>query len=316
MTATDENTLQPIDIEPWAVGNTGIPYVTTLKAATEGPHVVINALTHGNEICGPHALAFLFRENIQPLRGQLTLSFANVAAHAVPGPLRPAPVRYLDEDFNRVWSEAILHGPRQSRELARARALKPVIDAADYLLDLHSMQNPGPALALTGLTAKGERLGTDMGYPEYLIADAGHAAGPRMRDYGGFGDEGSPKTALLIECGQHTEAAAKEVAIESTLRFLAVLGMITPQTAHRLSRHAAPPRQRRIAVTTAVTARSEHFGFTARYRCLDIIPKAGTVIAEDGPHAVRTPYDGCVLVMPAEAPRAGETAVRLGQFID
>lgn len=316
MTAADENALPPIDIAPWAEGNTGIPYVTTLTAPIDGPHVVINALTHGNEICGAHALAFLFQEGIQPLQGRLTLSFANVAAHTVPGPLPSTPVRYLDEDFNRVWSEAILQGPRQSRELARARALKPVIDGADYLLDLHSMQNPGPALALTGLTEKGQRLGAAMGYPEYLIADAGHPAGPRMRDYGGFGDDGSAKTALLIECGQHAEPMAKEVAIESALRFLAVLDMITPETARKLSRHATPERQRRIAVTAAVTVRSEIFGFMARYRCLDVIPKAGTVIAEDGPHAVRTPYDDCVLVMPAEAPRAGETAVRLGHFID
>lgn len=316
MTAANRASLPQIDIERWADGNTGIPYVTTFESASAGPHAVISALTHGNEICGAHALAFLIEENIRPLRGRLTLAFANVAAHAAGQPGRPEPVRYLDEDFNRLWSESILQGPRQSRELARARALKTVIDNADYLLDLHSMQGPGPALALTGVTEKGERLAVAMGYPEYLIADAGHAAGPRMRDYGDFSLAESAKTALLIECGQHAEPMAKNVAIESALRFLAALGMIAPETLRRLSRHGAPEHQRRIAVTDAVTVRDESFIFAARYRCLDVVPKAGTVIAEDGSHPVRTPYDNCVLVMPAETPRPGETAVRLGRFLD
>ena len=36
----------------------------------------------------------------------------------------------------------------------------------------------------------------------------GHAAGMRMRDYGGFGDPKSPKNALLIETGQHWRASS------------------------------------------------------------------------------------------------------------
>ena len=59
------------------------------------------------------------------------------------------------------------------------------------------------------------------------MCDAGHAAGPRMRDYGGFGDPASPKTALLIECGQHWERRAAEVATDVMLRFLIALGAVT-----------------------------------------------------------------------------------------
>jgi len=32
-----------------------------------------------------------------------------------------------------------------------------------------------------------------VGIPELIMCDAGHAAGPRMRDYGGFGDPASAK---------------------------------------------------------------------------------------------------------------------------
>ena len=42
----------PRDISAYAKGNTGIPYVHRFESGKPGPHVLINALTHGNEICG------------------------------------------------------------------------------------------------------------------------------------------------------------------------------------------------------------------------------------------------------------------------
>ena len=40
------------DLGRWATGNTGIPYVFTFAATRPGPHVLVQALTHGNEVCG------------------------------------------------------------------------------------------------------------------------------------------------------------------------------------------------------------------------------------------------------------------------
>ena len=37
--------------------------------------------------------------------------------------------------------KATLDGPRRSLELARARALRPLYESADLLLDIHSMQH-------------------------------------------------------------------------------------------------------------------------------------------------------------------------------
>ena len=37
------------DIEPYRAGNTSVDYVTTFEATQPGPHVVVTALTHGNE---------------------------------------------------------------------------------------------------------------------------------------------------------------------------------------------------------------------------------------------------------------------------
>ena len=48
--------IEPVDIEPYREGNTGIPFMTTLDSGRDGPHVMVMAVTHGNEICGPIAV--------------------------------------------------------------------------------------------------------------------------------------------------------------------------------------------------------------------------------------------------------------------
>lgn len=302
--------LSPPDIHQFRAGNTGIPYVTTFDSGRPGPHVMVNALTHGNELCGAIALVTLFEREIRPIRGKLTLSFANVAAFETFDPAQPSASRFVDEDFNRVWDDATLDGPRDSVELRRARELRPVVDTVDLLLDIHSMQHSTPPLMMAGMTRKATALARRVAIPEVIVRDAGHAAGRRMRDYRDFADERSPKNALLVECGQHWEARSAEVAVETTLRFLAAVGAIDPGLAPA---EPAPP-QRVIEVTEAVTVATERFRFLAPYRGLEVIAKAGTVIAYDGEAPVVTPYDDCVLIMPSRRLVPGQTAVRLGRL--
>jgi predicted deacylase len=305
--------LSPPDIAPYAAGNTGIPYATTFDSGRPGPHALVNALTHGNEICGAIALDQLFRDGVRPVAGKLTLSFANVAAYLSFDPANPTASRFVDEDFNRLWDQETLDGERQSAELARARALRPLVASADLLLDIHSMQQATAPLMLAGLTDKSLALAQRVGVPEIIVRDAGHAAGRRMRDYGAFDDPAASPAALLVECGQHWENATAATAIETARRFLAISGVLAADVARRFLA-AAAPTQRVVAVTDAVTIASERFVFAADYRGLEVIPHAGTVIAHDGGHEIRTPYDDCVLIMPSRRLLRGQTAVRLGRF--
>jgi predicted deacylase len=309
--------LTPPDIEPYRVGNTGIEYVATFAAGQPGPHVVICALTHGNEICGAIALDRLLRAGIRPLRGRLTLSFNNVAAFRDFDPRMPTASRYVDEDFNRLWAAATLDGLRQSAELTRARTLRPIVEAADFLLDLHSMQYATAPLMLAGTLDRSVMLARQVGIPELIMCDAGHAAGPRMRDYGAFADPHSARTALLIECGQHWERRAAEVAMDVSLRFLLALGTVGRDDVVGLAGpdFDAHPRQRVIEVTEAVTITGDAFDFVEDFRGLEILPKKGTLIGRDNEREVRTPYDDCVLIMPSRRLVKGQTAVRLGRFV-
>jgi predicted deacylase len=303
------------DLDRHAPGNAGLPYVWTFAAPRRGPHVLVQALTHGNEVCGAIALDWALREALRPIRGTLTLVFANVAAYRRFDASDPFASRCIDEDFNRLWDAGVLEGPRDSVELRRARELRPLYDRADYLLDLHSMSEPCPPLAMAGLRRKGLALARALGAPEHVVMDAGHAAGRRLRDYTFFDDESDPRAALLIECGQHWEAGAPMIAIQSMLRFLEHFSMVERNLLDALLPAVALPPQKLIEVTTTVTIQSDQFAFTIPVEALQTIPAAGTTYALDGDTPVRTPHDNCVLIMPTRRPKRGETAVRLGRYI-
>jgi hypothetical protein len=303
------------DIRAHCRSSTGTDYVHVIDSGRSGPNVMVNALTHGNEICGAIAVDRLLREGVKPMRGKLTLAFANIDAFERFDIRNPYSTRFVDEDFNRVWRPATLDGNRRSSELARARELRPFVDAADYLLDIHSMLEPSPPVMICGTLDKGIRFAFEVGIPVHVVSDAGHANGTRMRDYGGFGDPASPRNALLIECGQHWERAAADVAWQTTWRFLRALEMVDAATAARHIDDAPPPAQRLIRVTDAVVARSAAFRFARDFTGLEVVAKAGDAIAYDGQEVVRAPYDNCVLVMPVpNNVKVGLTAVRLGRI--
>jgi predicted deacylase len=310
--------LVPPDIARWREGHTGVDYVHALDSGKPGPRVMAQALTHGNEICGAIALDALLAEIDQgwrPRRGRLVLAFANVAAYARFDPADPFASRCVDEDLNRVWSDEVLFGARDSAELRRARELRPFVDSSELLLDIHSMSEPCEPLMVCGTVDKNAAFARELGMPAMLLIDTGHPAGLRMIERGRFGDPKAPERALLVECGQHWERSAAEVAHDALVRFLGLAGLAEPAWVQARTRLALPPAQRIVRVTEAVVARSRDFRFLVPAIGLTVIARQGTPIARDGDHVFVTPYDDTVLVMPGTNNlQPGGTAVRLGRF--
>ena len=302
------------DIEQWRAGNTDIPFFWSFESGVAGPHALVTAVVHGNELCGAIVVDELLRKEVRPSAGVLTVGFCNVAAYSSFDPEHPAHSRAIDEDFNRVWAEETLDGPRSSLELTRARAIRPLVERADYLLDLHSMQNSTVPLTLSGSHPKGVELAKRTGYPEVIMIDAGHAAGKRMRDYRFFDDPSDARASLLVECGQHWEANAETVARETLYRFLLATGTISRETADPLL-SLSPAPQKVLEITHPITVKTDHFRFAEPFMGMEVIEKQGTILGYDGDEPVRTPFDDCVLIMPSRRLAPGQTAVRLGRYV-
>ncbi len=300
------------DIAPWLAGNTGIPGFTTRAGPAPGPHVVLMALTHGNEIAGAMVLDRLLRAGLTPSRGRLTFGFANLAAFARFDPAQPVASRFVDEDMNRLWDAAVLDGPRVSSELARARQMRPLIDTADVLLDLHSMLWPSDPLILCGASGKARDLARAIGVPPLVVADAGHVSGPRLIDYRPFADPASPRLATLVEAGQHWEPDTVAVCLASVAGLLRHLGMAHDHPA--LPPPGRPAPGRFAEVTMTVTVSTAGFSFVQPFRGGEVIPRRNTLLALDGAAEIRTPYDDCLLVMPSLRPSRGHTAIRLARL--
>jgi predicted deacylase len=306
------------DIRPYADGNTGIPYVHTFDSGVPGPHVMINALTHGNEVCGAIAVKGLLDLGIRPRKGRLTLTLANVEAYLRFDPANPDASRFTDQDFNRVWTAAVLDdASRDSSELRRARQMRPVLDTVDVLLDLHSMHERCAPLSVSGPLEKGIALARKLGASSWIISDEGHPEGKRMRDYAGFGDPESPKNALLVECGQHWEAGAVDVAKDVTARILVLHGSIEANDLPAEWFQEPTGASRVVRVTEPVVASSMDFRFAGNYTGLETFEEAGTIVGWNRGEPVSTPYPNCVLVMPSlRQLRPGVTVVRLGQLLN
>ncbi|MDH3667183.1 MAG: succinylglutamate desuccinylase/aspartoacylase family protein [Paracoccaceae bacterium] len=303
------------DIAAYAVGNTGIPYVWSFEAGRPGPHVMISAIVHGNEPCGSVALDWLMSQDVRPLKGTLTLAFMNTQAASRFDPADPNASRWVDEDFNRVWSAEALASDRDSVELRRARQVQPLVASADYLLDLHSMQQPAPGLALAGWQERGVRLAQLVGVPDRIVIDRGHAAGMRMRDHGAFSADDGQAAALLLECGQHWETGAADLAKEASARFLTGLSVIGPELLDGLG--ALDPAPQTVwEVAEAVTITSERYTHTQPFTGGEIIAEKGTLLGHDGERPVVSPHDDCMLVMPSKRLWRGQTAVRLARRRD
>jgi predicted deacylase len=313
------------DISAWAAGNCdNLAYAHEFSSGQAGADILISALVHGNEYAGAIALcdflSLLKYGQLKLRTGRITALFANVAGFHSFDAAQPDASRFVDQDLNRVWSTEKLDGAEQSSELARAREIRPYVERATHLLDLHTMHEPCEPLLMTGPLKRNIEFAKQLGGLGQIVIDTGHQDGVRMRDFDAFGQADGQKIALLLEAGQHWKKASVHASRDVLLRFLLNCGSISmDDVTHAgieawLSQDRAAPAP--VRVTHAVVAQSMSFEFAGPYTGNEVFEHAGSVIAHDNGQAITTPYDSCVLVMPSVRQlRVGVTTVRLGHRV-
>ena len=299
----------PRDLSAYRQGNTGIDYVHRFESGRPGPHVLVNALTHGNEFCGMVAATHLLDSGVRPKVGTLTVSFANVEAYQSFDAGQPFESRQLVHNLNRIWSPAWLDGPEDSPELRRARAMRPVVAAADHILDLHSTSQPVQPFWVYPQFERNAMAAAALGQPSvHMVMPQGLGSGTPLIQHGHHGQADGHGVALVAECGQHFLHSTGALATEVALDFIAHFGLIEPPA--RAMRSA----QRRFLLLRTHVIKTPGFRFTRPLIGFESFGE-GELIATDGDEEIRALCPDCTVLMPARTAIVGREGAYLAQPI-
>ncbi len=300
----------PRDLSAYRAGNTGIDYVHRFESGRPGPHVLVNALTHGNEFCGMVAVSHLLDSGVRPKIGTLTLSFANVAAYETFDPAQPFESRLITHNLNRIWSTAWLDGGEDSIELGRARALRPAVAAADHILDIHSTSQDVLPFWVYPAFERNAAVARALPRPNvHLVMPAGLGSGTPLIQHGPHGEHtGGAGAALVVECGQHFKQASAELAKEVAMDFLGHFGLV--------EREVRPPAEtRRFELLRTHVIQNESFRFSRPVIGFETFVQ-DELIATDGALEIRAPCNDCTIFMPARSAIVGREGVYLTRPLD
>ena len=303
------------DISAYRGGTGTTDYAFTFDAHRPGPHLVVNALTHGNEFCGREVVTTLLDRGVRPDRGRLSLVLANVAAHDAFDPADPGTSRFVDRDFNRIWDDRTIDTDTQSSEAARARQLRPLYRTADRLLDLHTtFLGDRPFFVVPDLD-KAVDLARAIGSPGAVVVLApGGMHGRTIMEYGSFADPASGCRAVVAECGQHWARAAADRALDCTLSFLVAEGAVTEEAVAALRPAVPPDPPQHYRVTAHLFAETDRFRYTRGFSGFDVLTP-DEVIAWDGDTPIRAPHDDAVVILARPRPKRGGEAMSFGRLV-
>jgi predicted deacylase len=278
---------------------------------------MINALTHGNELCGMHVVKRLLDLNIRPVCGELTLSFANVAAYQCFSPQR-LDARFLDRDFNRLWHDELLREDFHSSEARRAHEMLPVVRTVDRLLDLHSTWHALKPFFVLPKFAKTRALADALGYPgrQLFLPELRHE-GYHLIDYNPFRQDDAGAVALIVECGQHFARSSVDNAWQTAVRMLQVCGVVDLAVAADLHAATVAPANasiERFEIVQPVIAESDHLEMLGSYAGFDAYP-LGACAAMDGQKSILAPFDDAIVIAPRPAPAKGQQAFAWGRRV-
>lgn len=285
-----------------------------------GPRLVVTGAVHGNEVAGTRGIERVLGEMA---RGELDVVRGSVSFVPVCNPLAWRHARRMGErNLNRRLQPTAT--PRDYEDRI-ANVLCPLLAAHDVLLDLHSFRSPGRPFVMRGPAdnrgalepfshaAAEARLAAHLGpnriVDGWMAAYAGGVARRReraltpgavaedpsygvgtteyMRSQGGY--------AVTLECGQHDDPQAPEVAYRAIRQALALLGLVdeAPQ----------PPAPAFECLTLAevVDRHAEGDRFVKAWTSFDPLAEGELVALRADGSEVRAPYPGHIVFPDAGA---------------
>ena len=282
----------------------GISNVVRISGDRAGPRVVFFSGVHGDEVSGVHALEKLFFDFFVGTRelqqGSLTLVRGNEQALAVER-------RYVKHNLNRLFRES--YGPeidKSSYEFKRAQELKTILEDCDYFFDLHS----APLAEDPFIVA--ERGAVDffakLGIPRIMTGWSKFSAGAIGGDAENYANAHGAKSATL-ESGSHFEKRSNDIAYQSVVSVLSLLGMIA---APKIP--AVGPLEI-VDVYAVILKEFADFRYSGNATNFQIIGKGQSFASQDGKPLTVTEDTYLLIPMKPEQTRIGEEVCYLGRKV-
>jgi uncharacterized protein len=284
-----------------------------------GPRLIVLGAVHGNETCGTRAIERVLAELD---RGEWRIESGALTLVPVTNPLAYAQGRRMgDRNLNRRLLPT--DAPRDYEDRI-ANLLCPWLAAHDVLLDLHSFRSPGQPFVMRGpadnagalepfaqAAAEG-RFAANLG-PTRIVEGwlPAYAQGIARRQARGFGADDHPDYgvgttewmrrcggyAVTLECGQHDDPAAPEVAYRAIRQAVALLGLADLPL--------APPAKRFECLRLATVIDRQHAGdrFARAWTSFDPLRKGDLIATRADGTPVHAERDGRIVFPdPAAAP--------------
>lgn len=291
-----------------------------------GTKLIVLGAVHGNETCGTRAIERLIGELDA---GALRIESGRVTLVPVANPLAYRKQRRAgDRNLNRKLAPT--DGPREFEDHV-ANWLCPLLAAHEVLLDLHSFESAGVPFVMVGPEnnsgalepfaqaareeALAQRLGVSRAVDGWLDTYAAGAAWRReLGAIDGTALDSDPRygigtteymrsvggCALTLECGQHADPQASEVAYRAIVHTLAHLRLIEAPD--------PPPVPRLEGLRLCEVAPRLHAGdaFVREWRSFDPVREGQAIGTRHDGRTVVAPFDGYVVFPNAVAEPGNE----------
>lgn len=233
-----------------------------IKGTNKGPKSIIIAGMHGDEPCGVHAFLKILPK-LQIDNGEVTFLIGNPKALG-------KNIRFTEYNLNRALRNAKYYSKKdkETYEYKRAQFLKKIMLRADVALDLHSTRNPGKPFII----CENNAFNIVDKFPENFVR---RVSGFAKIEPGATDDfmNDNGKIGIGIECGQHDDPNAVNVAISAIDSFLHIRGHFKKMIQYK------KPRRQTLKINKLYKTR-DNFVLTRVFQDFETI-KAGTVVGYD-----------------------------------
>ena len=276
----------------------------TYSPEQPGPKFLVMGSIHGNEKCGTTAIRRVMDEidsgKLRIVRGQLTfVPIANPRAY-------DEDKRFIERNLNRYLV------PMKDPDTYEARLgniLCPMLEACDVHLSIHSYTVGGdPFIFVSPQDDKEHAFAACLG-PYMMVtgwAEAYAATGRKAKDADENESVGTIEyarrhgaTAIDIECGQHKDPNAPEVAYQAIRNALRFLEMTSEP------KLATPPKKQNLVTLSHVFYRDDQGQFPKNWKHLDRVQKGEPMAFREDKSPIEAPGNGFI-IMPKVNASLGE----------